>query len=291
MDLAKQIRLNRIFAHPSKRLCSVAVDHFIGYQKGLPEGLTNVPDTIGKLVEGKPDAITMLKGMAKSAWGPYAGRVPLIIQAVTFTADDTTIECAATPDEVLRLGADAIAVSIGVRGPNEGRFLSILTGNVQQADKIGLPVIAHVYPRDFNKGASIVFDHDNILWAVRCGIECGADVIKVPFTGDAQSFREIIATSPVPVVAAGGPRCETLQSALELMTKVVASGARGATIGRNIWGTTDPTRTLVAFRAVLHDDLSPSAALDRAGLAKSRAKADPDSVLGSARFPDGTPKL
>src|SRR5881397_2463307 len=118
MDLAKQIRLNRIFAHPSKRLCSVAVDHFIGYQKGLPEGLINLPQTIKKLVEGKPDAITMMKGVAKSCWEPYAGRVPLIIQSMCFTADDSVIENVARPEEVLRLGADAIAVAIGVRGPN-----------------------------------------------------------------------------------------------------------------------------------------------------------------------------
>lgn len=97
MDLAKRIRLNRIFAHPSKRLCSVAVDHFIGYQKGLPAGLENLPETIRKLVEGKPDAITMVKGTAKSAWEPHAGRIPLIIQSVCFTADDATIENIACP--------------------------------------------------------------------------------------------------------------------------------------------------------------------------------------------------
>jgi class I fructose-bisphosphate aldolase len=275
MDLAKQIRLNRLFAHPSGRLCSVAVDHFVGYQKGLPEGLVNVPETIRKLVEGRPDAITMLKGMAKSAWGPYAGKVPLIIQAVTFTADDAVIQPLAQPEEVLRLGADAVAVSLGVRGPNEGKFLGILAEKVEQADRIGLPVIAHIYPRDFSEGAKIVFDHDNILWAVRCGIECGADVIKVPFTGDVESFRKIIATSPVPVVAAGGPRCETLQSALEMMAKVVESGARGATIGRNLWGTPDPTRTLCAFCAVIHDGMSATEALESVGLGKSRAKKVP----------------
>lgn len=266
MDLAKRIRLNRIFAHPSGRLCSVAVDHFVGYQKGLPEGLTNVPQTIARLVEGKPDAITMLKGMAKSAWESFAGRVPLIIQSITFTADDAVIENLAQPEEVLRLGADALAVSIGVRGPNEGRFLGILARMVEGADRIGLPVIAHIYPRDFSAGARIVFDPENIRWAVRCGIECGADVIKVPFTGDAASYRDIVSTSPVPVVAAGGPRCETLREALALMTKVVESGARGGTIGRNIWGTPDPTRALVAFRGVLHDGLTPEAALARAGL-------------------------
>jgi class I fructose-bisphosphate aldolase len=266
MDLAKKIRLNRIFAHPSKRLCSVAVDHFVGYQKGLPRGLVNLPETLRKLVAGQPDAVTMLKGLAKGAWSPYAGRIPLIIQSMSFTADDRLIENLARPEEVLRLGADAIAVSIGVRGPNEGKFLALLAQMVAEADRIGLPVIAHIYPRDFSQGGTIVFDHENILWAVRCGIECGADVIKVPFTGQVPSFREIVSTSPVPVVAAGGPRCDTLLSALEMIDQAVEAGAQGATIGRNIWGTDDPTRAVVAFRAVIHDRLAPARALEQAGL-------------------------
>jgi len=275
MDLAKKIRLNRIFAHPSNRLCSIAVDHFIGYQKGLPEGLVNLPEILRKVVEGRPDAITMHKGLAKNAWEPYAGRVPLIIQAVCFTADDAVIETLTRPEEVLRLGADAIAVAIGGRGPNEGRFLKLLADMVEEADRIGLPVIAHVYPRDFSKGAAIVFDPENIMWAVRCGIECGADVIKVPFTGDAESFREIISTCPVPVVAAGGPRCEQLQNALETLAKIVASGARGATIGRNIWGTPDPTEAVRACRAVIHDEMSPEAAL------QVRRSSNPDGARAS----------
>jgi class I fructose-bisphosphate aldolase len=268
MNLAKQIRLNRLFAHPSKRLCSVAVDHFIGYQKGLPEGLINVPDALEKIMRGAPDAVTMLKGMAKSAWPPYAGRVPLIIQSVAFTADDALIECTTSPEEVLRLGADAIAVAIGVRGPNEGKFLKILTSQVEKADEVGLPVIAHIYPRDFKNGAKIVHDPENILWAVRMGLECGADVIKVPFTGDAASYRDIIATSAAPVVAAGGPRCDDLYSALKLMVEVIRSGARGATIGRNIWGMPDPTKALIAFRAVIHDGLTAEKALKLAGLTR-----------------------
>jgi len=272
MDLAKRIRINRIFGHPSKRLCSVAVDHLIGYQKGLPPGLRNVPKTLRKLAEGKPDAVTLLKGMAKSAWEPYAGRIPMIIQSICFTPDDAIIETVTSPEEVLRLGADAIAVAIGVRGPNEGKFLKIMTQMVEEADRIGLPVVAHIYPRDFSKGAAIVHDPENILWAVRCGVECGADVVKVPFTGDAKSFREIAATSPVPVVAAGGPRCETLLEALGMMAKVVESGVYGATIGRNIWGAPDPTRALVAFRAVIHDQMTPAAALEAAGLSGAPTK-------------------
>lgn len=267
MDLAKKIRLNRIFSgHASGRLCSVAVDHFIGYQKGLPVGLTNVPATIAEIMKGKPDAMTMLKGMAKGTWESYAGACPLIIQSIYFTPDDATLEFIATPSEVLRLGADAIAVAIGCRGPREGEFLKMLTDAVEEADAIGLPVMAHIYPRDYSNGARIVHDPENIMWAVRCGIECGADVIKVPFTGDVASYRDIVASSPVPVVAAGGPRTETLLESLQMLSKVIEAGARGATIGRNIWGTPDPTKALLACKAVIHENVSAEEAMKRAGL-------------------------
>ena len=250
MDLGKRIRLNRIFAHSSGRFCSVALDHFIA----CGNSLTDVPGLIAKVVEGEPDAITLQKGMAKNAWGPYAGRLPLIINSLSFTPDDRVLEQIARPSEVLRMGADAIAVAIGVRGPNESRYIKILTDVVEEADGLGLPVMAHIYPRDFSGLPRIVHDPDNILWAVRCGVECGADVIKVPFTGDAESYRQIVATSPVPVVAAGGPQTETLEDALEMMRGVIASGARGATIGRNIWGTSDPMGALLAFKSVIHGE-------------------------------------
>ena len=39
-----------------------------GYQAGLPVGLTNLPATLAKLVPGRPDAITMMKGVARTAF-------------------------------------------------------------------------------------------------------------------------------------------------------------------------------------------------------------------------------
>ena len=266
MNQAKLTRLNRLFAHPSGRFCSVAIDHFIGYQRGLPDGLTNLKQTLAQVAAGTPDAVTMMKGPARTAWAPYAGRIPLIVSSVCFTADDAVMQSIARPSEAVMLGADAIAVAIGVRGPREGEYLKILATAVEEAEPFGLPVIAHVYPRDYSSTAAIVHDPENVMWAVRCGIECGADVIKTPFTGDAASFRQIVATSPVPVIAAGGPKADSLEAALRLMLEVVASGARGATIGRNIWGASDPTRALLAFKAVIHDSATVEEALRRAGL-------------------------
>jgi class I fructose-bisphosphate aldolase len=268
MNIGKQIRINRIFSHPSGRLCSVAVDHFVGYGKlTAGGGLSNLSIALTKIAAGQPGAVTMSKGTAMNCWSPYAGQIPLIIQSGCFTADDRIIECVTDAEECVRLGADAIAIAIGIFGPNEGRFIKILMDQVTKAAKYDLPVIAHIYPRDFS-GATpkIVFDPEGIMWAARVGIEAGVDVIKVGYTGDVHSFREVVDSSPVPVVAAGGPKAKNLRAALTAMAEVVQAGGRGATIGRNVWGVPKTTEALRAFKAVLLDGKSVDAALSAEGL-------------------------
>lgn len=262
MGLGKQIRLNRLFAHPSGRLCSVAVDHFVGYAGKMHPGLMNLPKAIAEVVAGRPDAVTTQKGTALSCWGPYAGKVPLIIQAGCFTQDDRVSEIITDPEECVRIGADAIAIAIGVRGPTEGRYIKFLADGVAAAARYDFPVIAHIYPRRFStSGVTVMHDPDEIFWAARVGIECGADIIKVPYTGDPISYGQIVECCPVPMVAAGGPQTDTLEDALKAMAGVVASGARGATIGRNVWGHGDIGQALAAFKAVIHDGWSPEEAL------------------------------
>ena len=262
MSLGKQIRLKRIFSHPSGRLCSVAIDHFICYADGLPAGLRNLPEALRAILPGCPDAVTMFKGAALGCWPMHAGSAALIIQGGCFTPDERVIESLVTPKEVVRLGGDAIAFSIGVRGHNEGRFIRMLSDIVEAAAQFDLPVIAHIYPRDMGTSpVKVLQDAENIAWAVRVGVECGADVIKVAYTGDPTSYGQIVRSSPVPVVAAGGPKSSTLLASLEQMAGVIKSGARGATIGRNIWGQPDPALALRAFKAIIHDDRPPSEAI------------------------------
>ena len=262
MAIGKLIRLNRLFSKADGRFCSVAVDHFVGYGERMPAGLRNLPRTLAQIMAGGPDAVTMQKGTAMNCWKPYAGKTALIVQTGCFTADERIIETLVTAEECQRLGADAMAVAIGVCGPNEGRFIRILSDKVEEAVRWDLPIVAHIYPRDFSgKKVEILHNAEHIAWAVRVGIECGADVIKVGFTGDVASFRDIVRACPVPIVAAGGPQCPTLLEALENVAKVMQSGARGATIGRNIWGYSDIAGALRAFRAVVHDGLTPEEAL------------------------------
>ena len=95
---------------------------------------------------------------------------------------------------------------------------------------------------------------------------CLLELGKVPYCGEVQAYAQIVADSPVPVVAAGGPQCKTLGQALTMMSEVVTSGARGATIGRNIWGFSQISAAVQAFKTVIHDGKTADEALAAAGL-------------------------
>src|SRR5579864_2768154 len=101
MSLGKHIRLNRIFSHPSKRLCSSAIDHFMVYAEGLPPGLRHIEKTLAAIMAARPDAVTMHKGLALALWEKYAGSIPLILQSSAVRPDDSASEQMATPEEAV----------------------------------------------------------------------------------------------------------------------------------------------------------------------------------------------
>jgi len=265
MNTGKLVRLNRLFSHSSRRFCSVAVDHFFGYCLGLPDGLRHFKATLAAIVAGRPDAVTVQRGLAALAWAPHAGVVPLIVQSSLTRPDNTAHEQIATPEDAIRLGADAFAVVAYVRGPDEAAALGRVADCVRAAASFEIPVICHIYPRDVQTG-TILFNAEDIAWAVRCAVEVGVDVVKTPYCGDVAAYSDIVTNCPVPVVAAGGPQSESLPRALEMMADVVRSGARGATIGRNVWGFQRITQAVLAFKAVIHEGKSPEEALHMSGL-------------------------
>jgi class I fructose-bisphosphate aldolase len=265
MNIGKKIRMQRLFSHASGNFLSVALDHFIGYDLGLPPGLRQVKNTLDKLVESKPDAVTLNKGIILSCWAPHAGKVPLIAQSVVCRPDIPHIQQLVNPEEAVKFGADAIAVSMFVRGVNEIDNLKVLAETVRAAAQFDLPVITHVYPRKFTSDNKpyISNEPEDIAWAVRSAVECGVDVVKVPYCGDVSAYRQIVQDCPIPLVAAGGPATNTFKEALQVMADVIAAGAKGATVGRNIWGSEQVVANALAYKAVIHEGMTPDQAIAR----------------------------
>jgi len=239
-ELGKATRLNRILAFRKRRVLTVAVDHMINYPLGFPGGLRHMGPTLEKIVEGEADALTMNKGIAMRYMPPYAGAIPLIIQSMALRPGEPDFADTATVEEVIGLGADAIAVAMFVYCEEEMRFIRHLSEVVRQASVFGLPVIPHIYPLvGGDERHTVVHDPEHIFYAARVGMEMGADIIKVPYTGDVASFTDIVRSFDAPIVAAGGPRCATLEEAEKMTREIGKTGAAGATVGRNVWGFED----------------------------------------------------
>ena len=186
MTLGKTIRLGRILNKKTGKTLVIALDHAIGW--GVIPGIDNIRKTMEQIIAAQPDAITMLKGTAQQVYKPFAGSIPFILKATTFSpyqpAYDTAV---ATVDEAVRLGADAIAIGVTVCGEHQQALLSQLAEFVHQAESAGLPTVTHIYPKGNLIEKENWYKEEYVKYAARAGAEVGVDIIKTFYTGDKES--------------------------------------------------------------------------------------------------------
>jgi DhnA family fructose-bisphosphate aldolase class Ia len=259
MFLGKQVRLNRLTHEKSGKFVAITVDHAIA--RGVLPGLVNMKETIEKVAAGKPDAMTMHKGIAENLFGPYAGKIALILKATSFAPYhhnyDTPV---ADVEEALRLGADAISIGVIVGEEGQAGQLTHLARVSKEAQAAGLPLISHIYPR----GSAIKNskDPDAVAYAVRAAAELGVDIIKTNWNGSAAKFRKaVLAASPARVVLAGGAEGENIQAYLQMTYEGLEAGIFGVTFGRFVWGDANPARAIAAVKTIVHEGADVSAAL------------------------------
>jgi fructose-bisphosphate aldolase/2-amino-3,7-dideoxy-D-threo-hept-6-ulosonate synthase len=153
-------------------------------------------------------------------------------------------------EEALKLGADAVSVHINIGSDTEAAQLHFLGMVSERCDFWGMPLVAMMYPR--GKDITNPNAQDVVAHAARAGAELGADIIKTNYTGSTESFREVVAGCPVPVVIAGGPKTATDLEFLQMIEGAMKAGARGVAIGRNVFQHRDPTRMTRAICAIVH---------------------------------------
>jgi DhnA-type fructose-1,6-bisphosphate aldolase and related enzymes len=132
-----------------------------------------------------------------------------------------------------------------------------------RANEWGIPLLAMVYAR----GPKITdeFDPEVVAHCARVGMELGADVVKVPYTGDPETFSRVVASCCIPVVIAGGPKLDSTRSFLEMVRDSVAAGGAGLSVGRNVFQHKDPGALTRALRGVVHENMPVDEALAIAG--------------------------
>jgi fructose-bisphosphate aldolase/2-amino-3,7-dideoxy-D-threo-hept-6-ulosonate synthase len=256
LELGKKRRLRRIFKDDNRTVI-VPMDH--GVTVGPVKGLTNMREIVGKLLLGGVDAVVINRGIAKSVDVGNAGLIVHLSGITVHCPDPNNKVQICTVKDTVRLGADAVSVHVNVGAPQEAQMLATLGSVACECDSLGIPLLAMMYPR----GPKIKDPHaaDVVAHAARLGAEMGADVVKTNYTGDSDSFREVVRGCHVPVIIAGGPKVETAKDVLEMVHGSLEAGGAGLSIGRNVFQHKNPTKMVKALSALVHEDASVEQAL------------------------------
>jgi fructose-bisphosphate aldolase/2-amino-3,7-dideoxy-D-threo-hept-6-ulosonate synthase len=110
-----------------------------------------------------------------------------------------------------------------------------------------------VEPLPIEPRASDENDPDCVALGVRMAVEAGASLIKCNYTGQVESFRDIVSGCPVPVLARGGPKAPTETQYLAQVRDIVLAGGRGLVVGRNVFQAEHPAETLRKLVNLVHD--------------------------------------
>ncbi len=250
MFLGKQVRLNRLLNEKTGRMVAITVDHAIA--RGVLPGLVNIAETIHKVVSGQPDAITMHKGIAEKVFPPYAGKIPFILKATSFSPYHRNYDApTADVEEAVRLGADAISIGVIVGGPEQAGQLTHLAKISKEAATAGMPLVSHIYPRGSEiKDQSAA---DAVAYAVRAAAELGVDLIKTNWNGSSAAFAKAVqAAAPAKVLIAGGSPGNDLESYFKMTWEGVQAGISGVTYGRFVWEDPNPAAVIAAVKAIIH---------------------------------------
>ncbi len=259
--IGKKIRIERIINRKTGKCVIAPVDH--GMSAGPLPGLINLPKTIDAIASGGANAVLMHKGMVKNGHRGYGSDIGLILHlsASTDLSKDPYNKVQVTSvEKAIKLGADAVSVHVNIGSEKEPDMLETTGRLVEECDDWGLPLLAMMYPR----GEKIKNEHDPevVKLAARVGAELGADIVKTNYTGDPDTFKEVVEGCPVPVIIAGGPKIETEKQLFEMVYDAISVGGAGVAIGRNVFQAKNPTKTTRALVEIVHNKMSPEEALE-----------------------------
>jgi DhnA family fructose-bisphosphate aldolase class Ia len=244
LNTGKQIRLNRIFATDGRAVI-VAMDH------GLPgvTPLANLADP-GRLLEqlatGGADAILTTPGIACHFAGKL-GKMGLILRldgaATMLSQTVNEMRLIASVEDALIMGADAVAVMGFCGTPDETNSLEILGKVAGECRRLGVPLLAEMLPLGFAAQPTVT----QLAQAARIGAETGADIIKLPYAGPPEAYRDVTTSCFAPVLVLGGS-ARAAHEATAQIEEAMTAGAAGVAVGRNVWQQEDAaemTRTIV----------------------------------------------
>jgi len=248
MDWGMKNRLAQLI-QPDGHCFFLPIDH--GYFQGPTSCLEKPAETIAPLLP-YCDALFVTRGVLRAAVDPLRSK-PVILRVsggTSIIGADLAHEAITTSiAEIIRLNASAVGVSIFVGSAYEHDSLLNLANIVNACEDFGIPVMAvTAVGKELEKR-----DARYLALCCRIAAELGARVVKTYWCKD---FEKVTGGCPVPVVMAGGPKCDTELEVLEFVADGMQRGAIGVNLGRNVWQNPHPVAMAQALQGIVHGGLS-----------------------------------
>lgn len=263
MDWGKQNRLTRLI-QPDGHCFFLAMDH--GYFLG-PTSKLEKPGEMIKPLMSYVDALFLTRGVLRATVSskdstpiisPQDSK-PIILRVsggTSIVGGDLANEGLTTSiEEIIRLNATAVGLSVFIGSSYERQTLLSLTELINQCETYGIPVMAvTAVGKELEKR-----DARYLSLCCRIAAELGASTVKTYWCED---FEKVTESCPVPVVIAGGPKCDTALEVFEFIYDGMQRGAIGVNLGRNIWQDDCPVGVARGLQAVIHEKATPKQADD-----------------------------
>jgi fructose-bisphosphate aldolase/2-amino-3,7-dideoxy-D-threo-hept-6-ulosonate synthase len=251
--------MERIIDRNTKKTVILPMDH--GVSLGPIKGLIDVGKMVNLVAEGGANAVVGHLGLALHGHRGAGKDIGLILHLSASTSlgpDPNHKVLVNTVQHAVKMGADGVSVHINIGADDEAKMLEDLGKVAIECMEWGIPLLAMMYPR----GSKIKKENDVevVKHAARVGAELGADIVKCPYTGSPESFREVVEGCMTPVVIAGGSKLNE-EETLKMIDGAMKAGAAGLSMGRNAFQHEHPDRFVKAACAMVHQGASVKEAL------------------------------
>lgn len=253
-------RMNHIFK-PDGKTFIMAMDHAANFNT-LP-ALQNPKKMVREIAAAGADAFLSTVGMAEYLTDSFLGKgiIVRIDGGVSFLGDKSkAMQITVNAEDVVRMGADGVITMSFPGSKFENEYLSNLTRVCMDCHKWGVPVLAEALPRGFEP-AEDSRTPENLRFACRQSVELGADFVKTNYTGDQESFKNLVEATYKPVVILGGAKKVPVEQLLGEIKEAMEVGGAGVAMGRNIWGNENPVGYAAAIAKLIHEDCSVEVAM------------------------------
>lgn len=260
ISIGKAVRMERIMNRNTGKTVIVPMDH--GVSVGPIKGLIDMSETVDSVAEGGANAVIGHIGLPRYGHRRSGKDIGLILHlsaSSTLSPKPNKKVLVNTVENALRMGADGVSIHINVGDDNEAEMLHDFGEIAVECGYWGMPLIAMMYPR----GEKIKNEKDveSVKIAARIGAELGADFVKTNYTGDPDSFAEVVEGCPAPVLIAGGSKLST-EEMFKAIEGAMQAGARGLSVGRNVFQHEKPSLFVKAACSIVHDNLSAKEAME-----------------------------